>query len=460
MAGLHAAREQLGLAPQPQQNQNVAGQGPTSAAAAAQQQFLNLAGHDASGQPMHKPLALSPRNFGMEDLRDFVAPLGSFSTGLTPRSGFTPRLHTGFTPRAGGPGPAHPHADTNAFFSRNTGFSPRQGDTGSKISPTGFTPKDVSGMKVPMRFPGQFTNSPPKPGMMMMDPMQQMRGMHGGHMGSPEMNAMNVSMYEFLNRPLQPSDARVNVSPLSDKADSNQEDLDERRRMKNRERVRKCRKRKQDRLNFLEDRTAELEKENGNLKAKMARKSTVKAEPLTEAQIKELRKKQNTTLAMYIRAFNESDAAFEAGARSIWCDGAEIIYGHGAASRVRSVDAIIANKKDSAAVFSSFKIKQYDVLWKPNSNNKCCVNWEVEVTLKENAPVNVPMTAPFGVLAHCELKGELLSFQMTSHLTFEEGKVVEEVRHVNPAKIADLVLQKFAQDPVKAASTLKVLLSA
>ncbi|RLN93488.1 hypothetical protein BBJ28_00008660 [Nothophytophthora sp. Chile5] len=275
---------------------------------------------------------------------------------------------------------------------------------------------------------------------------------------------MNMHMYDYMNRPVlqQTSDPRSSVTPSSDRV-SDQEDLDERRRMKNRERVRKCRKRKQDRLNFLEDRTAELEKENGALKAKVARKSgsSVKDEPITETQLNELRKKQNTTLASYIRSYNEADgAAFESGARSIWAENAEILYGNKGA-RVSGLNEIVANKRASGGVFASYEIKQYTVQWKPHSTDKCLVNWEVEVSVKKDAAKNVPLTAPFAELApFFGEDSEPLSFQMISHFTFEEGKVVEEIRQLNLSRIGEKALTRFAEDPKKAADVLRCLMVA
>lgn len=488
--GLHSAREELGLP-------NVAPH------MSAPSNYLNLGGqHDGSGHhSLQKPLALSPRTFGMDDLRDFCGPLGSFktgltprvfSTGLTPRTGFTPRFTTGFTPRISVTGlgqnqqqhQQQQQNDTNTFFSRNTGYSPRASDAPQtqKISPTGFTPKDVSGMKAPMRYPGAFSvgsNSPQKMNLGQPQHTQQMHhsqmhqyGHHSNHHESMAQNemAMNMSMYEYMGRPTihQPQqhhmqDYRTSsskVSPVSEK-ESDQDDLDERRRMKNRERVRKCRKRKQDRLNFLEDRTAELEKENHQLKNKMARKTVgSSSEPLSEVQLKELRKKQNTTIASYIRAYNEVEAGvFDATARNIWTDNAEIVYGNNG-SAIYGVDMIVGNKRASSSVFSMYKIKQYNIQWKPNTTDKCAVHWEVDVALRAEAPRTIPLTAPFADLSSHFGPNEVLSFRMTSHLTFDEGKIVEEIRQLNLSPISEAVFTKYAQDPKKASEVLRCLLVA
>ncbi|KAG7378748.1 hypothetical protein PHYPSEUDO_009522 [Phytophthora pseudosyringae] len=489
--GLHSAREELGLP-------NVAGSHGMGLSTSG---YLNGdVGQQIAGLP--KPISLSPRTFGMEDLRDFCGPVGTFktgltprvfSTGLTPRSGFTPRFTTGFTPRINVTGlsqapNAPPNETPSAYMSRpGAGYSPRSAAdaNNNKISPSGFTPKDVSGAKVPMRFPGAFSNnSPPK--MAMADQykqeqqpppqshIQQMQQIHHqaqqmnhgaphhGQMPHAGMANMNMPMYDYMNRPAlqQPTDPRLSVTPNSDRV-SDQEDMDERRRMKNRERVRKCRKRKQDRLNFLEDRTAELEKENGVLKAKVARKdSGLKEEPLSEAQLNDLRKKQNTTLSTYIRAYNEADgSAFETSARGIWADNAEILYGSSGA-RVAGLIDIVASKKSSASVFDKYEIKQYTVQWKPNSTDKCLVNWEVEVIVKKEAAKNVPLTAPFAELApHFGGAIEPLSFQMTSHITFEEGAIVEEIRQLNLSRIGEKALEQFSEDPKKAADVLRCLMA-
>ncbi|KAI9907785.1 hypothetical protein PsorP6_004404 [Peronosclerospora sorghi] len=478
---LHSAREELGLPNVPGSH----GMGiPTS-------NYLNGdVGHHIGGLP--KPISLSPRTFGMEDLRDFCGPMGTFktgltprvfSTGLTPRSGFTPRFTTGFTPRINVTGSnAQPTDTSSTFMNRpSAGYSPRSASdsNNNKISPSGFTPKDITGVKIPMRFPGAFsTNSPPK--MSMVDqfkqeqqappqthmqqmqqihhPTQQMNHHHPGQMPHPGMPAMNMPMYDYMNRPTlqQNADHRLTGTPNSDRM-SDQEDLDERRRMKNRERVRKCRKRKQDRLNFLEDRTAELEKENGLLKAKIARKdSGFKNESMTEAQLNDLRKKQNLTLSSYVRAYNEADdATFESFARNIWADNAEILYGVNGAG-VAGMTNIIASKKSSASVFAKYEIKQYTVQWKSNSMDKCLVNWEVEVVVKNEAAKDVPLTAPFAELApHFGDSSEPLSFLMTSHITFEDGKIAEEIRQLNLSRISERALERFAEDPKKTADVLR-----
>ncbi|CAI5725509.1 hypothetical protein KXD40_002109 [Peronospora effusa] len=484
--GLHSAREELGLS----NVTNNHGMGISNSG------YLNGdVGHQIGGLP--KPMSLSPRTFGMEDLRDFCGPLGTFktgltprvfSTGLTPRSGFTPRFSTGFTPRINVAGLSQasngPSTESsNGYMNRpSAGYSPRNASDGNnnKISPSGYTPKDVSGAKVPMRFPGAFSsNSPPK--MLMTDQykqepqpqshLQQMQQIHHqtpqmnhhpGHMShNPVMSSMNVPMYDYMNRSAlqQTSDPRLSASPNSDRV-SDQEDLDERRRMKNRERVRKCRKRKQDRLNFLEDRTAELEKENGMLRVKIARRNFgVKGGPLLEEQLNELRKKQNTTLTSYIRACNEADGSvFEAIARGIWAENAEIVYGSNGAS-IAGVPDIIVSKKSSASVFAKYEIRQYAVQWKANSTDKCLVNWDVEAVVKKEAVKNVPLTMPFAELApHFGDSNEPLSFQMTSHITFDEdGKIAEEIRQLNLSRISAKVLELFSGDPRKAADVLRCL---
>ncbi|CEG49601.1 hypothetical protein F443_16546 [Plasmopara halstedii] len=478
--GLHSAREELGLP-------NVPGSHGVNLS--TNTGYLNGdVGHSVAGLP--KPISLSPRTFGMEDLRDFCGPVGTFktgltprvfSTGLTPRTGFTPRFTTGFTPRINVAGlsqapNAPPNESSNVFLRNGVDAS------NNKISPSGYTPKDVSGAKIPMRFPGAFSNnSPPKMAMTehykqeQQPPshshLQQMQQIHhqtqhmnhsSHHPGQIPHPSMNMNMYDYMNRPAlqQPTNPRLSVTPNSDRA-SDQEDLDERRRMKNRERVRKCRKRKQDRLNFLEDRTAELEAENGMLKTKMARTDCgVKVEPLSEVQLNDVRKQQNTTLFSYIRAYNETDGAtFESCARDIWTNEAEILYGT-SATCVAGLAAIVASKKSSASVFAKYEIKEYTVQWKHNSTDKCLVNWQVQVSLRKDAAKTVPLTAPFAELApYFGGTNELLSFQMTSHITFAKGKIAEEIRQLNLSPICEKVLERFAEDPTKVANVLRCLMT-
>ncbi|TDH65232.1 hypothetical protein CCR75_006864 [Bremia lactucae] len=483
--GLHSAREELGL---PNVSSSL-GMNPSG--------YLNSdIGHPLAGLP--KPMSLSPRTFGMEDFRDFCGPVGTFktgltprvfSTGLTPRTGFTPRFTTGFTPRINISGlsqgsNAPPTESSSAYLNRHGGvYSPRSAidAKNNKISPSGYTPKDVSGAKVPMRFPGAFSgNSPPKMSMTdhfkqeqqashqsHMQHMEQMHHQmnHGPHhpvqMSHPGLSNMNMNMYDYMNRPTMqlPTNTRLSATASSEHG-SDQEDMDERRRMKNRERVRKCRKRKQDRLNFLEDRTAELEKENGLLKTKMARTdSGLKNDPYTESQVNDMRKIQNMTLSAYVRAYNDVDsAAFETSARDIWNDQAEILYGSRGAC-VAGLSDIIAAKTASASVFSKYEIKQYAVQWKHSSMDKCLVTWEIEVCVKKDAPTNVPLTTPFAELAmYHEDRCEPFSFQMTSHISFKHGKIVEEIRQLNLCRISEKVLEQFAVDPQKATDMLRCLI--
>ncbi|KAF1783764.1 hypothetical protein GQ600_12543 [Phytophthora cactorum] len=187
--------------------------------------------------------------------------------------------------------------------------------------------------------------------------------------------------------------------------------------MKNRERVRKCRKRKQDRLNFLEDRTAELEKENGT-------------------QLNDLRKKQNTTLSSYIRAYNEVDgSAFETSARGIWADNAEILYGTSGV-RVAGLADIVASKKAYASVFAKYEIKQYT----------CLVNWEVEVSVKKEAAKN-------------RLQRAVVVPDDLAHYV-RGGMIVDEIRQLNLSRIGEKTLKEFAQDPKKAADVMRCLMTA
>lgn len=458
--GLHAAREELGLP----SNLGGAHLGYLPASSAG------LHDGGASGS-LPKPISLSPRTFGMDDLRDFCGPLGAFktgltprfSTGLTPRSGFTPRFTTGFTPRISVTGLPEPPTAAPTYM--RSGYSPRGSD---KISPSGFTPKDVSGVKVPMRFPGAFaTSTPPEPYKHAAGPLGHDQTTGPTQQQLADMAAMNgMQMYpEYMTRPvLAPPMGvdgsgvlRPNVTPNSDRG-SEQEDLDERRRMKNRERVRKCRKRKQDRLNFLEDRTAELEKENGALKAKMARvaasQGSVKDEPANEQQLHELRKAQNTTLAAYVRAYNDAetgDAAFEAGARNIWTERAELSAG---GARVAGIDAILAAKRRAARVFSSYQISKYDVQWK--SATKCAVTFELTAAVLADAAADVELTGPLAALGP-HFDGQPLSFRLVSHMTFEDGQIAEEIRQFELAPVAEAALARFAQEPATLAAVLRAL---
>lgn len=530
--GLHSAREELGL---PSITPHMSAGASTFMGLGAQQlpppppshhhqqqqqapSHQPQQPHESHSHALQKPLALSPRSFGMDDLRDFCGPLGTFktgltprfSTGLTPRSGFTPRFSTGFTPRINITGLNHQQQqqqaqnDTNAFFSRNTGFSPRASDVppSQKISPTGFTPKDVSSMK--MRYPGSFASSgsPQKHHalnqQLLHHPQQQLHHQtynnhqhhphHHEHMAQSDL-AMNLSMYEYMSRPtLHPppplsmappppsslhhqlqndfrSAPSSKASPVSDDKGSDVEDVDERRRMKNRERVRKCRKRKQDRLNFLEDRTAELEKENHQLKTKVARQLAaaggVSAEPLSDAQLAELRTKQHATLAAYTRAYNDAESGvFDATAHAIWTDRAEVAAG-ASGTVVSGLEAIVSNKRASNAVFAMYQLKQVGMQWKAAGTgvDKCAVYWEVDVALRPDAPRDVPLTAPFADLSAFFSPSEVLSFRLTSHVTFEGDRIAEEIRQLNLLPISEAALAKFAQDPRRAADALRCLLA-
>lgn len=341
-----------------------------------------------------------------------------------------------------------------------------------------------------MRFPGDYSNSPPK---MNPEPMHSMHKPHGGpqptplnhpmqshpshmvhghpghhpqHMHGHDMGPVGVGMFDYMNRPGVPTppqtaaaQTRPNVSPMSEKtANMTQEELDERRRMKNRERVRKCRKRKQDRLNYLEDRTAELEKENGQLRVKLARKSSSNsAEAMSEEQLKDLRKKQNTTIAAYIRAYNEGDGDFSTAARNVWAENVEINHGaHGA--KLKGLEAVVANKDDASAVFGLFKIKQYNVEWKQSAPGRCVVQWEVEASVKTNAPTDIPCTAPFAQLGAFLNESDVLTFSMVSHITFEDGKIAEETRLVNLTRVAEDMIARHSADPKKVTEILRCLL--
>lgn len=410
-----------------------------------------------------KAMQLSPQ-FGMDELRDFCGPLGGgapfktgltprsnlFSTGLTPRSGLTPRNHSyqsGLQHLNMSNGTANHHLltqdETAMYLNReNLGFSPPRSGSITKISPSGYTPKDLSGMKVPLRYPHAF-NSTPK---------YELTELHSGNQSSSQhLGSNDMTMFDYMQRPTSTSLVGSNNSIEI----SSQDDMDERRRMKNRERVRKCRKRKQDRLNFLEDRTDLLERENGVLRAKVESRDS---EHLTDAEIDALRVKQTNTIAAYVQAYNGDKADFNNLARSIFNDFSRIIYGNGG-TQTSGVDTIVAVKESNDKIFNLYNIKQYSVQWNQNSNNKCVVYMNVQVSVQPNADQNVPFTTPFARISTFFEPGHVFEFQMASHLTFQGAKIDEEIRLLNLQLIANLAIAEFHNDPKKATEVLRSLVS-
>ncbi|RHY16259.1 hypothetical protein DYB25_008706 [Aphanomyces astaci] len=244
-------------------------------------------------------------------------------------------------------------------------------------------------------------------------------------------------------------------SPGSDNLDK-QDELDARRRLKNRERVRKCRKRKQDRLNFLEDRNNELEKENGELKTKIMRRGDGSPinKAMTEEALLELRAKQTNTLQLVQAIINEGMMSFEASAKSVWTPNATIVDGV-TGEKLTNIDVIVENKRISASVFSNYKIKNFSADWQ--AHDKAMIKWDIEASLRPNAPSSIALSSPFHQLAP-HFNNEMFPFHMVSHVTFSSDKIAEEVRFVDVAKLLSAVVSK-QRDPSKVAEIVQAVAS-
>ena len=78
------------------------------------------------------------------------------------------------------------------------------------------------------------------------------------------MKEVNNLFFEFLNKPEHsPSNGMFSNTK---KRKSIETTIEEQKKQRNRERVRRCRKKKQDRLSYLEQRNLQLEEENQELK--------------------------------------------------------------------------------------------------------------------------------------------------------------------------------------------------
>ncbi|RHY22288.1 hypothetical protein DYB32_009543 [Aphanomyces invadans] len=317
------------------------------------------------------------------------------------------------------------------------------------------------------------------------DPMSGKPEQHQGHM-NPDM--MHPLMYEYLNRSQQGqhngpphgvsmmhhagqqpqmSTSMTNghhSSNMSNGASSptgsdnldKQDELDARRRLKNRERVRKCRKRKQDRLNFLEDRNNELEKENGELKTKIMRRGDGSPinKAMTEEALLELRAKQTNTLQLAQAIINEGMMSFEASAKSVWTPNATVLDGV-TGEKLTNIDVIIENKRISASVFSNYKVKNFSADWQ--AHDKAMIKWDIEASLRPNAPSSIALSSPFHQLAP-HFNNEMFPFHMVSHVTFSGDKIAEEVRFVDVAKLISVVVQK-QRDPSKIVEIVQAVAS-
>ncbi|KAH9079021.1 hypothetical protein Ae201684P_010878 [Aphanomyces euteiches] len=308
---------------------------------------------------------------------------------------------------------------------------------------------------------------------------------NSGHPGYIKPEMMHPLMYEYLNRnqqgqhnggphgsgmvhnggaPMlsvnnQNMSSNVNGEGSSPRASDNmekQDELDARRRMKNRERVRKCRKRKQDRLNFLEDRNNELEKENSELKTKIMRRGDGSPinKAMTEEALLELRAKQTNTLQLVQAIINEGMMSFEASAKSVWTPNATIMDGV-TGEKLTNIDNIVENKRISASVFSNYKIKNFSVDWQ--AHDKAMIKWDIEASLRPNAPSSIILSSPFHQLAP-HFNNEMFPFHMVSHVTFSGDKIAEEVRFVDVAKLVAVVMQK-QRDPSKMSEIIQAVAS-
>lgn len=327
-------------------------------------------------------------------LNDLYSANGSFKTGMTPRSGLTPR--TGFTPRIGsGLTPKH-----------SSGF-------GGYFLRSGFTPKHSGG-----------NHAEPLP-------------MPSANDSKPEDN-MPPLLYEYL----QNGGHGATESFRQD--DMKKQESDARRRLKNRERVRKCRKRKNDRLDYLESRNTELEHENEALRSKLGRIGI--AQDVGEAAIQgeaaraTMIQSQRATLERLKNAINtgSSNAIVQTGS-SIWLNHATLIHGTNG-KKIHGMDQIL-NDYDTALnhVFSSYRVR--NVSYTSNNDDtltKGTAVWELDVSVKADA---APGVAPFSQLAQY-FDGDRVRVKVTSYLTFKGDKIAQEIRLIDTFQLVASILEK------------------
>ena len=375
-----------------------------------------------TGLEQLESLLFSPRNTSVPNsningslgIEDLYSSLGS---GFTPRggTGFTPRTGTGFTPRA----------DFNlstgftprSGFNLSTGFTPRSSTGFTPRSGTGFTPK---GMGREMFFAGLT----PKKEQVDAEPLLL-----------PSLNENNAvlppALFNYLN-------AGQDVDGVDH---YKQAETDARRRMKNRARVTKCRKRKQDRLSYLEGRNSELEMENDQLRVKVSSTGELNNDDEMNTSAKEaMMNSQTDTLDRLKTAINNGLETVEASAQNIWLHHANMVHG-GNGARSTGFNEIIKHFEAMSKVFSFYRVKNVSVARQGKSCSKAVATWDIELVLFAKPTKSARSTGPFHQLAP-HLAGNKIRFNTTSYLTFKGDKIVEEVQVVDTLALLSGILTK------------------
>ena len=368
----------------------------------------------STGSEQIESLLFSPRNTSMNSnikgslgTEDYYASLGS---GFTPRAGtgFTPRAGTGFTPRSG--------------FNLSTGFTPRSGFNLS----TGFTPRAGNGF-TPKGLGREmfFAGLTPKNEPVVAEPLPL-----------PPRNENNTvvppAFFEYLNAG-QDVDGGVDHYK--------QAETDARRRMQNRARVTKCRKRKQDRLSYLEGRNSELEMENDQLRVKASSTGELNIHDEMNTSAKEaMMISQEVTVDRLKTAINNGLGTVEEAAQNIWLHHANMVHG-GNGARSTGFNEIVKHFEAMSRVFSSYRVKNVSVARQGKSCSKAVATWDIELVLFAKPAKAARSTGPFHQLAP-HLAGDKIRFTTTSYLTFKGDKIVEEVQVIDSLALLSGILTK------------------
>lgn len=225
-----------------------------------------------------------------------------------------------------------------------------------------------------------------------------------------------------------------------------------RRKMKNRERVRKCRERKDNRFTYLIQRNASLEAENDLLMSKCQKFDHLVPSGLAVNAKSHIINAQLATVTALKEALNGGIEAIRVAALRVWHQNAHIIHacsGH----RSGGFDAILDHYEMASKVYESYNVKRVRLDYPTDSVCHAVAHWDLDVVLRHILPTHTTRLPPFSTMAE-HVAGETITMTMTSYLTFKDDKISEDVRVVNSL---DLLSSILSNNPTRSATSVSAI---
>lgn len=191
-------------------------------------------------------------------------------------------------------------------------------------------------------------------------------------------------------------------------------EIDERKKLQNRERVRKFRKRKKDRLSELEKRHKVLVQDNIRLH---------------HGEVSGNEKDQyDQVLEKAMKTFCSS--ATDDEAHSIWTSTARVVQPMGGKTAV-GLDEIEEQQTEFRKLMHSSQLTEYNVQYL--TLDHACVHWTLTGIFSNTLP---DILTPF----RSQLTGKSKSLKGFSYITFEQGKIAQDIRTLD---LLNLLQQLF-----------------